>query len=200
MNADQNKAMSLALDILRKTTEEFTSTDAWTDADLMIWRKANPPQDQMDRLSREFLADSDKLINHAPRMFDGDTPFSMRKGVWGIVEDAIDRRGFFQLWRSILGEEVTMNDPRTKLPLDPRGWIHYQREANEIGERFKRGEISDDALLDALLTAVARAAPDTSPKERLAFQARILSSHTALARALAAGGHPVPGNDPKRPN
>jgi hypothetical protein len=58
MNADQNKAVRLALDYLQQTTKQFTPSDAWTDADWAIWRKANPLQDQMDTISREILADS----------------------------------------------------------------------------------------------------------------------------------------------
>jgi hypothetical protein len=109
MNADQNKAVRLALDYLQQTTKQFTPSDAWTDADWAIWRKANPLQDQMDTISREILADSkgSKFMEVGRQIIEGaDTPFSRQRGAWGIVEDAIHRRGFFRLWRGITRRSV----------------------------------------------------------------------------------------------
>jgi hypothetical protein len=108
MNADQNKAVRLALDYLQQTTKQFTPSDAWTDADWAIWRNANPLQDQMVTISREILADpkGSKFMEVGRQIIEGaDTPFSMQKGAWGIVEDAIHRRGF-RLWRSITRKNV----------------------------------------------------------------------------------------------
>jgi hypothetical protein len=105
MNAGQTRAVALALEILQKTTEEFRPVTAWTDADWAIWRRANPLQDQIDKISRELAADKDKMIEYATsqRFLDDDTPFDMRKCAWAIIENAIHRRGFFRLWRSIIG-------------------------------------------------------------------------------------------------
>jgi hypothetical protein len=81
------------------------------------------------------------------------------------------------------------------------GFLQYERDADAIGERIKRGEITtEQAILDELLTAIERNVPDMSKKELFAIQARILGIHTAMAGELAARGRPVPGNDPSRPN
>jgi hypothetical protein len=108
MNADQNKAVRLALDYLQQTTKQFTPSDAWTDADWAIWWKANPLQDQMDQFRAKILADpkDPKFMEVARRIIEGDTPFSTQRGAWGIVEDAVHRRGFFRLWRSITRKNV----------------------------------------------------------------------------------------------
>ncbi len=108
MNADQNKAVRLALDDLQQTTKQFTPSDAWTDADWAIWRKANPLQDQMGQFRAKILADpkGSKFMEVARQIIEGDTPFSMQKGAWDIVEDAVHRRGFFRRWRSITRKNV----------------------------------------------------------------------------------------------
>lgn len=108
MNADQNKAVRLALDYLQQTTKQFTPSDAWTDADWAIWRKANPLQDQMGQFRAKILADpkGSKFMEVARQIIEGDTPFSMQKGAWDIVEDAVHRRGFFRRWRSITRKNV----------------------------------------------------------------------------------------------
>lgn len=82
-----------------------------------------------------------------------------------------------------------------------QGFLQYERDADAIGERIKRGEVTtEQAMLDELLTALERNCPNMTKKELLAFQARILGIHTAMAGELAARGRPVPGNDPSRPN
>lgn len=81
------------------------------------------------------------------------------------------------------------------------GLLQYERDADAIGERIKRGEIAtEETMWCELLAALERAAPNMTERERLIIQARALSAHGAVAKALAAKGHPVPGNDPNRPN
>ena len=107
MNAEQKKAVHMALDFLQRTTEDFTPSDSWSDKEWAIWFKANPFQPKMESVSRGILADpSGKRFMEATSSIlesTDDTPFSMRRGAWAVIENAIYRRGFFTWWRSIIG-------------------------------------------------------------------------------------------------
>jgi hypothetical protein len=82
-----------------------------------------------------------------------------------------------------------------------KGFIQYEKEAAEIGERIKRGEIpTEEDVLDELMTALQRNMLNMNKKELRAIQVRMLAIHCVGARELAAGGRPLPGNDPSRPN
>jgi hypothetical protein len=82
-----------------------------------------------------------------------------------------------------------------------KGFIQYERDIDAIRDRIKHGEIDDvKVVLDEMVIAFRRSAADMSKKEVRAFLAKALGAHTAAAKALAAEGHTVPGNDPKRPN
>lgn len=79
-------------------------------------------------------------------------------------------------------------------------FIQYERDADAIGERVRRGEIPEKRIMEELLTAMETNAPNMNQRELAAIRARMLGSHAALAESLAARGRPVPGNDPSRPN
>jgi hypothetical protein len=60
----------------------------------------------MTGVSRKILAGEVQVGDWVDQLLDGDTPYSVEKGAWAIIEDAIQRRGFFaslpvRIWRAI---------------------------------------------------------------------------------------------------
>jgi hypothetical protein len=111
MNADQRRVVALALQYIRETKPDAYGdgpADSWTDADWDLWQRANPLQREMTEVSRQILRGEVEIGEYAHKLLDGDTPYSVMKGAWAIIEDAIYRRAFFasrpaKIWRAICG-------------------------------------------------------------------------------------------------
>jgi hypothetical protein len=81
-----------------------------------------------------------------------------------------------------------------------KGWLQYEREVAEIPARIIRGEITEDDIDEEVFAAFERGIPTMSKTELRLVIPRMLTIHTLAANFLAAGGRPVPGNDPKKLN
>jgi hypothetical protein len=97
MNVDRERAVALALQYLREMKPDDhgpAPTDAWTDTDWDLWRRANPLQRQMTEVSGQILEGQREAGEYVHELLSGGSPFSVEKGAWAIIEDAIHRRGF----------------------------------------------------------------------------------------------------------
>lgn len=111
MNAGQKRVVALALQYVRETKPDAYGpgpADSWTEADWSLWQKANPLQRPMTEVSRKILSGEVNRFDYGLQVLGGDTPFSVMKGAWAIIEDAIHRRRFFssppaRIWRAIRG-------------------------------------------------------------------------------------------------
>ena len=105
MNAEQKRAVAMALQFVRDLKPDDhgpSPSDNWTDEDWAILRKANPLAPQMDAMVRGFVDTTQKTefdktsAEITDQLLSGESPFSVSKGCWGIIEDAINRRRFFE--------------------------------------------------------------------------------------------------------
>jgi len=79
--------------------------------------------------------------------------------------------------------------------------IQFEREIAELEQRLGRGEINNHLLLGKEYDRILRnAMPKLTDNERKFIQRTKLSAHQVGAEILARHGHPVPGNDPTKPN
>ena len=114
MKAEQKRAIDLALQYLRETKpNEYgpSPADNWTEADWAILLKAIPLTLEEKNICKSLSSEMPKqtydqiVTGLISRAQSDDPPFSVEKGCWGIIEDAIHRRGFFgsglsRVWRS----------------------------------------------------------------------------------------------------
>jgi len=63
---------------------------------------ANPLVPQMTEVSRQILGGEVQMEGYFSKLVDGDTPYSVEKGPWAIIEDAIHRRGSSATWKGHL--------------------------------------------------------------------------------------------------
>lgn len=120
MSPEQKRAIDLALEYLRETKPDDhgpSPADNWTDADWAILRKAIPPTLEEKSLLKSLSGVMSKetfdqtVTGLISRSLSDDPPFSVEKGCWGIIEDAIHRRGFFasglsRTWRSLFSPSL----------------------------------------------------------------------------------------------
>jgi hypothetical protein len=99
MTQDQKKAVAVAIDYLRNTSEESSPADNWTEAEKQLFRRANPLTVEQERVAERLIRKGlDATINYAQEHVLGEKPsvFSSSEGCWRIIEDAVNRSGFFQ--------------------------------------------------------------------------------------------------------
>jgi hypothetical protein len=115
MNTEQKRAITLALLYVRETKPNDSGpgpADNWTDADREIIIKATPFSPERQKIIKELAGPmtkdrADQLWDAVIGRVQSDDPlFSVEEGCWGIIEDAIHRRGFFasglsRVWRSL---------------------------------------------------------------------------------------------------
>jgi len=76
----------------------------------------------------------------------------------------------------------------------------YRQAVSALEERFRCGEMTMAELLDSAISEIAAVTPGLSAEELASMSALITDLHTALCKAAAVKGSPIPGNDPARPN
>jgi hypothetical protein len=83
-------------------------------------------------------------------------------------------------------------------PCKSNGFLQYGRDADEIAERIKRGEIlTPKRILDELRMAISRNLPDMTEEEARAFQTRAMGVHAVVTEELPDRDRRLLRNDPK---
>ena len=82
-----------------------------------------------------------------------------------------------------------------------KAMLEFERGVAKLKDRIERGEIKDPRDLGGDFSRILQAAlPRMTKTEREEMQEMQLRTHQIGAETLAKHGHPVPGNDPRKPN
>jgi len=100
MNADQKRIIQLAIELVQGDGEAYGEglCDGWTERDKEIFSQANPLAQKAQDAIRAFVNHpTETAVDDITNMvlYSKHSPFSVRDGCWGIIQDAIYRRGYF---------------------------------------------------------------------------------------------------------
>jgi hypothetical protein len=80
------------------------------------------------------------------------------------------------------------------------GLIWYEREEANLLDRYRTGEIDFRQFFAALMSTLTRASSAMRDTELQKVLRGVFLATNTVTDLLAKFGHPLPGNDPLRPN
>jgi hypothetical protein len=86
-----------------------------------------------------------------------------------------------------------------KSPKSP-GLIWYEHEEASLLDQYRTGKIDCRQFFTSVMAALRRASWAMNETERREFQRNLFLVVHTITYLFAKFGHPVPGNDPLRPN
>jgi hypothetical protein len=78
--------------------------------------------------------------------------------------------------------------------------IWYEQEEANLFERYRAGKLDCRQFFNALTGALSRASWAMNETERQEVQRGLFRAMNTVTDLFAKFGHPLPGNDPLRPN